>query len=195
MNVLIACEESQRVMIEFRKLGHRAFSCDIKDSSGGFPEYHIKGDCRDVIEYGCWDLIIAHPPCTYLAKSGSCNLIDGLTGKVKNFERYEKMLEAVEFFMFFYNLSGVRLCIENPVPMALCGLPKYSQIIQPFMFGDDYSKMTCLWLKELPLLIGDCYAENKRSFGSSWCKVYRSATQRSKTFSGIARAMAAQWGK
>ena len=193
MRVLVACEESQRVMVEFRKLGHTAFSCDLKDCSGGFPQYHIKADVRSVIEYNSFDLIIAHPPCTYLAKSGSCNLIRD--GKVFNSQRYDEMLKARDFFMYFYNLEGVKVCIENPVAMAICQLPAYSQVIQPFQFGEDYSKQTCLWLKGLPLLIPDCYAESKRRFGKSWCAEMCSATDRSKTFPGVARAMAMQWGR
>ena len=194
MNVLVACEESQRVMLAFRELGHNAFSCDIKDCSGGYPQYHIKGDCIPIIEHGCWDLIIAHPPCTYLARSGSCNLVNS-SGQIINQLRYKEMLKAVEFFMYFYNLQGVKVCIENPTPMSLCGLPKWSQVIQPYQFGDDFSKQTCLWLKNLPYLMPTCYAESKRSFGRSWCEVQWNATQRSKTFNGIAKAMAMQWGR
>ena len=193
MNVLIACEESQRVMIEFRKRGHNAFSCDLKDCSGGFPQFHIKGDCWSVIENNCWDLIIAHPPCTYLAVSGACNLVNG-NGEIINQRRYELMLEARDFFMRFYNLTGVKVAIENPRPMARCNLPKYSQIIQPFQFGDDFSKQTFLWLNGLPLLMPNCYAVSARSFGESWCKKHHSSTLRSKTFPGIAKAMAEQWG-
>lgn len=193
MNVLVACEESQRVCIEFRKRGHRAFSCDLKDCSGGFPEWHIKADCFSVIDHNSWDLIIAHPPCTYLSVAGACNLVNG-NGEIINQLRYEKMLEAREFFMRFYNLTGVKLCIENPRAMARCELPPYSQVIQPYQFGENYSKQTLLWLKDLPLLIPDCYAISKRSFGESWCAVKRSPGQRSKTFQGVARAMATQWG-
>ncbi len=193
MRVLVACEESQRVMIEFRKLGHQAFSCDIKDCSGGFPQWHYKGDCVPVIEHNSWDLIIAHPPCTYLAKSGSCNLVKN--GVVVNQRRYEDMIKAREFFMYFYNLNGCKVAIENPVPMARASLPHWSQVIQPFQFGDNFSKQTCLWLNGLPLLVPECYAVSKRSFGDSWCAIHRSAAERSKTFSGIARAMALQWGR
>ncbi|MBQ8685129.1 MAG: DNA cytosine methyltransferase [Clostridia bacterium] len=193
MRVLVACEESQRVTIEFRKLGHQAFSCDIKDCSGGFPEWHIKGDCIPVIEHNSWDLIIAHPPCTYLSVAGACNLVNS-KGEIINQRRYEKMLESREFFMYFYKLTGSRVCIENPRAMARAELPPWSQVIQPFQFGENYSKQTCLWLKGLPYLIPDCYAVNKRSFGDSWCAVHRSPGVRSKTFVGIARAMAQQWG-
>lgn len=192
MRVLVACEESQRVMIAFRELGHQAFSCDLQDCSGGFPEHHIKGDVIPVIEHNSWDLIIAHPPCTYLCVAGACNLVDK-NGNIKDYQRYENMLAAREFFMFFYNLTGVKVAIENPRPMARANLPPYSQIIQPFQFGENYSKQTMLWLKDLPLLIPECYALSARKFGESWCKIHRSAKDRSKTFVGIARAMARQW--
>lgn len=192
MKILVACEESQRVCIAFRKKGHIAFSCDIQDCSGGFPEWHIKADCRSVIENNNWDMIIAHPPCTYLCVAGACNLVDS-KGNIKDYQRYERMLEAREFFMYFYNLTGCKICIENPRPMARANLPKYSQIIQPFEFGEPYSKQTFLWLKDLPLLVGDCYSINKRKFGLSWCDIHRSSIQRSKTFEGVARAMADQW--
>lgn len=115
MKVLVACEESQTVCKAFRERGHLAYSCDIKDCSGGHPEWHIKGDCVPVIEHNSWDMIIAHPPCTYLAVAGACNL---KKNGVIDIQRYEKMLQAREFFMYFYNLQGVRLCIENPRAMA-----------------------------------------------------------------------------
>lgn len=193
MKVLVACEESQCVAISFRELGHEAFSCDLKECSGNHPEWHIKGDCWSVIEHNSWDLIIAHPPCTYLAVSGACNLVSA-DGTIKDYQRFEKMLEAREFFMRFYNLNGVRVCIENPRAMARCNLPPYSQVIQPYQFGEDYSKQTLLWLKDLPYLIPDCYTLSKRSFGQSWCAVKSSPADRSKTFWGVARAMARQWG-
>lgn len=193
MKVLVACEESQVVTIAFRERGHTAFSCDIKECSGGHPEWHIKGDCVPVIEHNSWDLIIAHPPCTYLAVSGACNMYkNGIIDR----SRYDKMIQARDFFMYFYNLTGVRVCIENPRAMRLADLPQYSQVIQPFQFGDNYTKQTLLWLKDLPYLIGDCVGIGKRkSVGcKSWCDIHRNATQRSKTFTGIARAMAKQWG-
>ena len=112
----------------------------------------------------------------------------------KKMKEHEDMLKAREFFMRFYNLENVKLCIENPRAMARCNLPPYSQVIQPFQFGEPYSKQTLLWLKGLPYLIPDCYTINKRVFGRSWCEVQRSACQRSKTFYGVARAMAKQWG-
>ena len=193
MKVLVACEESQAVTIAFRERGHQAFSCDIKDCSGLHPEWHIKGDCIPVIEHNSWDLIIAHPPCTYLSVAGACNMYKN---GIIDSQRYQLMLSAREFFMYFYNLSGVRVCIENPRAMSLAQLPPFSQVIQPFQFGDNFTKQTLLWLKDLPYLIPSCYGISKRkSTGcDSWCSIHRSAIQRSKTFIGIARAMAVQWG-
>lgn len=190
MKVLIACEESQSTCKAFREFGHLAYSCDLQDCSGGHPEWHIKGDVIPVIEHNSWDLIIAHPPCTYLSAAGACNMyINGVLDP----QRYEQMLAARDFFMFFYNLEGVRLCIENPRAMRMANLPPYSQVIQPFQFGEDYSKQTLLWLKKLPYLIPDCYALSKRSFGESWCAVHRDAKMRSKTFPKVSAAMAKQW--
>lgn len=194
MKVLVCCEESQAVANAFRALGHLAFSSDIKDCTGGHPEYHLKGDCRDFVFADEWDLIIAHPPCTYLSAAGACHLIS--SGEIKDFQRYEEMLKAREFFMFFYNLPHKRVCIENPRALKLAQLPPYTQIIQPFQFGDDYSKQTLLWLKGLPPLIPLCYTTNKRKSptSQSWTDINRGSTKRSKTFKGIAEAMARQWG-
>ena len=194
MDVLVACEESQRVTIEFRKFGHRAFSCDLKSCSGGHPEWHIKDDAIYIMNCHNWDLIIAHPPCTYLSAVGSCKLVDG-KGEIYNISRYNKMLNAREFFMFFYNSPCRRVCIENPRPMKRVGLPPWSQVIQPYDFGDEYSKQTCLWLKGLPYLIPNVIELNRRSPAGvkSWVEVHRSSVVRSKTFPGIARAMAQQW--
>lgn len=192
MRVLVACEESQMITTAYRKLGVSAFSCDLKPCSGSLPQYHIQADARDVVLNGCWDLIIAHPPCTYLSNAGACNLYrNGLI----NPQRHEEMIKAREFFMFFYNLTGVRVCIENPKPYALCDLPKASQTIQPFEFGDPYTKLTLLWLKGLPYLFPTSYSLNKRSSPGcvSYLSIARGSTLRSKTFPGIANAMANQW--
>lgn len=211
MNVLVCCEESQAVCKAFRNNGHNAFSCDIQLCSGGYPEWHIFGDCFDLIQAhrnnnsilfqtqdgvihsspSQWDLIIAHPPCTYLARSSSCNMYKN--GFI-DVERYEKMISARQFFMEFYNLPG-RVCIENPVPMKMVALPDYTQTIQPYEFGDKYTKLTCLWLKNLPYLIPRTYAfpGQKRNLYESWCNVRSGSKYRSKTFIGIASAMAQQW--
>ncbi len=194
MRVLVACEESQRVTIAFRKRGHRAFSCDIKDCSGGHPEWHIKGDVIEhlkSVEPFYYDLIIAHPPCTYLSVAGACNFYKN--GQ-RNEERFAKQREAVSFFMFFYNFNGCkRICIENPRAMKSASLPPCSQIIQPYDFGDNYSKQTLLWLKGLPYLFPQVMELNRRSAAPSWVGKNRSAAVRSKTFNGIAEAMAQQW--
>lgn len=194
MRVLVACEESQRVCLAFREKGHEAFSCDIKDCSGGHPEWHIKGDViehlKSVQPY-YYDLIIAHPPCTYLTVAGACNFY--VNGQ-RNEERFKKQEEARAFFMFFYNFTGCkRICIENPRAMKSAALPPYSQVIQPYDFGDDYSKQTCLWLRGLPYLIPQVIEYNRRSAAPSWVAKYSSSEKRSKTFTGIAKAMAQQW--
>ena len=194
MRVLVACEESQRVTISFRNRGHQAFSCDIKDCSGGHSEWHIK--C-DVIEHlksvqpFYYDLIIAHPPCTYLSVAGAVNFYKN---NQVNWERFEEQRKAREFFMFFYNFTGCkRICIENPRAMKTADLPPYSQVIQPYDFGDNYSKQTLLWLKGLPYLMPTVIELNRRSAAPSWFALKRSAEMRSKTFNGIAEAMAQQW--
>ena len=166
MNVLIACEESQTVCKAFRARGHNAFSCDIIEPSGGRPEWHIKGDALEVINpkdqgnncYGIWfttmdgtfhdvtewDLIIAHPPCTYLSNAGACRLYPR-KGQL-NVERYKKGLEAKAFFMAFLNADCDKICVENPIPSKVYELPKYTQIIQPYEFGHPFTK------KNLPLV-------------------------------------------
>lgn len=194
MRVLVACEESQRVTIAFRKRGHLAFSCDIKDCSGGHPEWHIKGDVIEHLKSVSafyYDLIIAHPPCTYLSVAGAANFYKN---NQVNRGRFEEQKRAREFFMFFYNFSGCkRICIENPRAMKTANLPPYSQVIQPYDFGDDYSKQTLLWLKGLPYLMPTCIELNRRSAAPSWTALNRSPAVRSKTFNGIAEAMAQQW--
>ena len=189
MKVLIACEESQTECKAFRENGHLAFSCDIQKCSGGKPEWHIQRDCISVIKDSLseWDLIIAHPPCTYLSRVSSAALSQG-----KHLP--EQIAEAKEFFMFFYGLPG-RVCIENPVPIAKIGLPAYNQIVQPYQFGDNWTKQTCLWLKNLPPLIPLCYAPygKTRNCAPSWVAHKCGSKARSKSFTGIARAMATQW--
>lgn len=196
MRVLVACEESQRVCIAFREKGHEAFSCDIKDCSGGHPEWHIKSDVIEHlnnVEPFYYDLIIAHPPCTYLSVAGACNFCNKSTGYI-NKERFEKQRAARDFFMFFYNYPYCkRICIENPRAMKSAALPPYSQVIQPYDFGDDYSKQTLLWLRGLPYLMPLVIERNRRSAAPSWVGIHRQAEERSKTFNGIAKAMAQQW--
>ena len=223
MNVLVACEESQEVCKAFRAKGHRAFSCDIQECSGGHPEWHIQMDALRLIrprpayifktqdgQYDAvesWDLIIAHPPCTYLSNAGARWLYAG--GKL-NEERYKKGIKAKQFFLRFWNCHlpyHTKICIENPVPSSAFNLPKPTQIIQPWMFGEPWSKKTCLWLKGLPPLVPTEIVTEHKPFVSSgsYTKTHDpkykgasrkggSAKSRSKTFPGIARAMAEQWG-
>lgn len=218
MKVLIACEESQAVCKAFRELGHEAFSCDIIECSGGHPEWHIKGDALKYINGRCcfetcdgkihtidekWDLLIAHPPCTYLSNAGARHL---WKGHVLNQERYKKGLEGKDFFMNFYNADCEKICIENPIPSRIFELPKYTQIVQPYEHGHPYSKKTCLWLKNIPKLRPTDAVEPIGTFCPSGSYSVRHndrhrglftknrARNRSKTFPGIARAMADQWG-
>ena len=202
MNVLIACEESQTSCIEFRKLGHNAYSCDIQACSGGFLEWHIKGDCLSLIDGSCsfftcdgvnhyissWDLIIAHPPCTYLSRAGSCRMFP--RPHVLNYDRYEKAIAARDFFMRIYNACCEHICIENPVPMHICDLPYPTQVIQPYFFGDPFSKKTYLWTKGLPKLVPTDICE---SFVPYLSVCSSSKKMRSKTFPGIANAFAHQF--
>lgn len=219
MRVLVACEESQAVCKAFREKGHEAYSCDIVDCSGGRPEWHIKqdvlpllnGDCKfktcDGVEWeikGKWDLIIAHPPCTYLSNAGAARLYP--QKGVLNQERYEKGLQARKFFMKFYNADCDKICIENPIPTRIFGLPPYTQTIQPYEHGHPYSKKTCLWLKGLPELTPTNIVEPICSWVSGGSKdnhgnkrkncgmTFRDSKTKSKTFPGIAKAMADQWG-
>ena len=181
MKVLIACEESQIECLAFRSRGHLAFSCDLQKCSGGHPEWHIKCDVLEVL-YDSWDLVIAHPPCTYLSNAG--------VWLMKTPERFLECEKAAQFFMDLYNAPCPRVCVENPVPHKYASLPPYSQIIQPWQFGSIYNKRTCLWLRGLPDLVpGPFYTGPKRSFVYS----RRSSFARSKSFPEIAFAMAAQW--
>lgn len=200
MRVLVACEESQAVCTAFRERGHEAYSCDIQPCSGGHPEWHIQADATELIKLR-WDLIIAHPPCTFLTMAGA-NLLFASDHTVKDSDREAKGWEARKFFMAFLNADCPRIAVENPVPLKHFGLPPYSQIIEPCMFGDPWRKRTCLWLKGLPLLFATDIVVPKGSWvgsksrirsGYSWAGK-RSAKERSKTSPGIARALAEQWG-
>lgn len=201
MKVLVACEESQTVCKAFRAKGHEAYSCDIQECSGGHPEWHIQGDVLPLLKEK-WDLIIAHPPCTYMSKAGARFMY--LTAGNVNQERLEKALQAKEFFMQFMNADCDKICIENPTPLKIVGLPKESQVIQPYQFGHPYSKRTLLWLKGLPELkptnILTEYTPYLPSNTGGYSRgkggsrgVAHNAKDASKTFSGIAKAMSEQW--
>ena len=222
MRILVACEESQAVTIELRRLGHEAYSCDIQECSGGHPEWHIKGDVLPLLNGDCefntmdgerhtisgrWDMIIAFPPCTYLSNAGACRLYPK-KGQL-DMERYKKGLQAKEFFLKFLNADCDRIAVENPVSSSVFEMPKHTQEIQPYQFNDDgthpYTKKTRLWLRGLPILIPttpDCNpvgpyvpagTGSKNREKYGAAKRGEDAKNRAKTFSGIARAMAEQW--
>ena len=201
MRILVACEESQAVTIELRKLGHEAYSCDVEPCSGGHPEWHLQQDVEPLLKMH-WDMIIAFPPCTYLTNAGARHLWKG--GEL-NKERYEKGLEAKEFFLQFYNANCKRICIENPTPSKVYKLPEKTQVIQPYQFGHPFTKRTQLWLKGLPPLAPTKVVEPERTWcpSGSYSKKHGEkhrgvfttdrARNRAKTFSGVAKAMAEQW--
>ena len=218
MRILAACEESQAVTIEFRKLGHEAYSCDVEPCSGGHPEWHIQADVLPLLNGGCsfktadgsghkiygkWDMIIAFPPCTYITNAGAVRM--RVNGEIVP-ERYEKAMIAKEFFMQIMNADCEKIAIENPTPMKLIGLPPYTQAVQPYQFGHPYSKRTCLWLKGLPRLQPTEMIEHHEPYVNGGSKDMhgnyrrfpgrkeRDSKTRAKTFSGIAKAMAEQWG-
>ena len=205
--ILVACEESQAITIKLRDLGHEAFSCDILPCSGGHPEWHLQGDVFNYVNKG-WDIMIAHPPCTYLSVSGARHLYnkDGS----KNLERYENQKLALEFVQKLMDVPIPRIAIENPVSVISTKIRKPDQIVQPWMFGDEATKTTCLWLKNLTKLEPTkIVGKGERTIfksGKSHPKWYADAfalaktpserrNLRSKTFQGMAQAMADQWTK
>lgn len=197
MEILVACEESQAVTKEFRKSGHEAYSCDIESCSGGHPEWHIQGDVLPLLEQD-WDMILAFPPCTHLCVSGA-----------RHFEQKRKdgrQQQGIDFFMKFARSKCDKVAIENPVGIMSTVWRKPDQIIHPYEYGDTVSKKTCLWLKGLPLLKPTNIVEpdvltmsngkkmSRIHYESFKLKPKERSALRSKTFSGIARAMAEQWG-
>lgn len=236
MKVLVACEESQRVCTAFRELGHEAYSCDIQECSGGHPEWHILGDVLPLVNGNCefvtmdgmahkingkWDLLIAHPPCTYLSAVTTRHLSLKCTSAEKVVDRMWKLAESAVFFMQLALADCDRICVKNPMGFMSKLWRKPDQTVHPYYFADDendvenyYKKRTCFWLKNLrplekandlkppqPLYI--CQGEKSKGKQIGWCEGMRDikggqkerAKARSKTFPGIARAMAEQWGK
>ena len=234
MNVLVACEESQEVCKAFRAHGHEAYSCDLQECSGGHPEWHVVCDCRCLITECCWicsfdreipdemfgtfktqdgkrhnlparwDIIIAHPPCTYISNAGARWLFPH--GKL-NYERWQKGRNGAEFLAYFLSAPCDKIAVENPIPSKIFHIPPYTQVIQPYEYGHPYSKKTCLWLKGLPLLRPtEIVTEHipyvsSGSYSKTHDPKYKgasrkggSAKSRARTFSGIAQAMAEQWG-
>lgn len=227
MRILVACEESQAVTIEMRKLGHEAYSCDIIDCSGGHPEWHIKQDVLPLLNGYCefktsdgiihridsqWDMIIAHPPCTYLTVTGNRWFNVERYGE-KAIQRAKDREEAIAFFMAIAIARCDKIAIENPVGVMSTVWRKPNQIIHPWEYGDSYEKSTCLWLKGLPNLVPTNIVhrgEFKEWVDKKTGKIKRQplwfyealintktpeerAKVRSKTFPGIAKAMAEQW--
>ena len=228
MKILVACEESQAVTIELRRLGHEAYSCDIQECSGGHPKWHIKNDVLKFLnptilfinelpgiqfftmdnEYHCfpgkWDMIIAHPPCTYLAVTGKRWFNVERYGE-KAIQRKKDREDAIKFFMAFANADCDKIAIENPVGVMSSLWRKPDQYIEPYMFGDQEKKKTGLWLKGLPLLkptniveptIIHCKSganEPRWHMETMHLSKEERSRVRSKTFHGIARAMAEQW--
>jgi hypothetical protein len=208
MRILLACEESQAVCIEFRNKGHEAYSCDIQECSGNYPEWHITGDVIEQLDKG-WDMMIAFPPCTHLAVSGA-----------RHFEQKKKdgrQQEGIDFFMKMINAPIEKIAVENPIGIMSKIYRKADQIIHPYYFGDPYSKSTCLWLKNLPKLYHqkkpDLFSQEithtekgeykewidkktgKKKRQALWYyEAFADGKTRSKTFPGIAKAMADQWG-
>ena len=201
MKILVACEESQAVTKELRYLGHEAYSCDLLPCSGEHPEWHLQQDAAELLKQK-WDMIIAFPPCTYMTNGGAVRMYP-TKGNIDP-ERVKKAMKAKEFFMLFYNADCPRIAIENPMPMKVIGLPEKTQVIQPYEYGDPFSKRTYLWLKGLPKLEptnilteyqpfingGGGRLEKANYKGKAFAN---GSTKRSKTFLGIAKDMAKQW--
>jgi hypothetical protein len=214
MKILIGCEESQAVTIAFRNKGHEAYSCDIQECTGGHPEWHFKQNIFDVIGAGKWDMLIAFPPCTYLSFAGNAYFDINKYG-YKAIERWHNRINAMKFFMDLYNTNIKHIAIENPMGFPFTAFRKPDQTIEPYFFGDSDKKRTCLWLQNLPKLLhnyNDTLFDTKTHvdkpdpiyIGKKGQKYYitdslsgnskESKIQRSKTFPGIAKAMAEQWG-
>ena len=223
MKILVACEESQAVTIELRKLGHEAYSCDVEPCSGGHPEWHLQQDVIPLLNGDCslktmdgvlhsingkWDMIIAHPPCTYLTVTGN-RWFNTETYGERAIQRINDRVDAIRFFMIFANANCEKIAIENPIGVMSSAWRKPNQIIQPWMFGHPTTKATCLWLKGLKSLMATSVVEVDRSDvyeyvakngkikhdsrNRSKCKKEERSKHRSKTFPGIAKAMAEQW--
>lgn len=202
LNVLIACEESQAECIAFRQLGHNAYSCDIQSCrKSGYPQWHIKGDVtpflrgfthfttQDSVKHKVpgWDLIIAHPPCTYLCKMSAVHMVKN---GIVQMDRLAKMKEARNFFFECLNAHAPYVAVENPLPLKRAALPPCSMYIQPYWFGVKYSKKTLYWLKNLPPIMPEKIYANPKQYVRS-----RRGKYRSQTFPEVAKALAQQWSE
>ncbi len=197
MKILVGCEESQEVTKAFRAKGHEAYSCDLLPCSGGHPEWHIQHDVFKAISDYDWDMGIFFPTCTYLTISANKWYKEQpqpksgvLVGKEREFERFK----AIQFFMRLYNCKILSVAIENPIGVMSSHFRKPDQVLQPWMFGHGETKATCLWLKDLPKLIPTSIVEGREQRLHRLPPSKDRAMLRSKTFPGIARAMAEQWG-
>ena len=199
MNIIVACEETQAVTIELRKLGHEAYSCDLLECSGGHPEWHIQEDAIKIVYGDIWDMLIGYPPCTRLANS--------VWWYIKKHNLYHEVEKAAEFFNLLFNAPIEKICLENSIQNkeARKYIRKQDQIIQPYNFGNDASKATCLWLKNLPKLQNTSYVEPRIVDGKKrwsnqtdggWNKLSPSPDRgrlKGMTYPGIAKAKAEQW--
>lgn len=184
--VLVACEESQAVTKAFRELGIEAYSCDLQPCSGGHPEWHFQGDVTKLLNQA-WDLVIAFPPCTHLASSGARWFAEK--------QADGRQQEGIDFFMLFANCKADRVAIENPVGIMSTKFRKPDQIIQPWQFGHGETKATCLWLKNLPKLEPTDIVEGREQRVWKMSPSPERGKERSKTYEGVAKAMAQQWAK
>ena len=193
MKILVACEESQAVTIELRRLGHEAYSCDLEPCSGGHPEWHLRVDALEMLKIK-WDMILAFPPCTYLSNAGAKHLFPG--GELSQ-ERYQKGLAAKEFFLRFLEADCPKIAVENPVSSRIYDMPPHSQEIQPWQFGHPVQKKTRLWLRGLPQLKPTNVVDYNCGCHEAGTWFMRGGKERqknrAKTFPGIARAMSEQW--
>jgi len=198
MRVLIGCEESQAVCISFRELGHEAYSCDLLPCSGGHPEWHLQMDVFEAIASREWDMMIAFPTCTYLTISANKWYKDQperKSGTLVGDARREARREAIKFFMSLWNCGIPKIALENPIGVMSSEFRKPDQVLQPWMFGHGETKATCLWLKGLQKLIPTDVVEGREQRLHLLTPSADRAKIRSKTFPGIAAAMADQWGK
>lgn len=199
--VLVACEESQTVCKAFRKIGVEAYSCDLQECSGGHPEWHIVGDAVEEAYSGKYDMMIAHPPCTYMSRAGA-RWMYPTAGNLCQ-DRYAKAMEAKAMFLELLNAPIEYIAVENPTPLKVVELPKHNQAIQPYEYGHEFSKRTLLWLKNLPLLKATKFESDYVPYlpsNTGGAKRGQKATPKSisqkessKTFEGVANAMAVQW--
>ena len=198
MEILLGCEESQAVCIEFRELGHEAFSCDLQECSGGHPEWHLQMDVFEAIKLKKWDIGIFFPSCTFLTVSANKWYKDQparKSGTLVGSERRAAREDAIDFFMRIYNSEIPRVAIENPIGCMSSRFRKPDQVLQPWMFGHGETKATCLWIRGLPKLVPTNVVEGREQRIFLFPKTAERAKLRSKTYPGIARAMAEQWSK